>query len=271
MLATPAMADDSPPVKPLEVGIVPYLSARVLVTSYEPMRHYLEKALHRPVKIYTAAGFKQFFLNAQHGDYDLILSAAHFARILQKDNQYTPVARFAAVNHALIVTALNSPIKSIQDLRGQTIAVPDRLSLSSVVVLSYLRDAGLQPDIDLHLLEVPSFASAIFSLQKGHATAAISAPGILTQMPKELSKSVKTLNDAGEFLRLVILTHPRIGKKYADRIKQALFKFGSESTEGKQFLTRTGAGAIIPVTAKDMESLDQYIFETKRLIKETHE
>ena len=61
-------ANENSTLKPLEVGVVPYVSARALVARYEPMRLYLEQALGKPVKFYTAAGFKPFFLNAAKGD-----------------------------------------------------------------------------------------------------------------------------------------------------------------------------------------------------------
>ena len=269
MTASLVYAESITSNKPFEIGVVPYLSARSLVANYEPMRVFLEKALGKPVKIYTASGFKQFFLNAKHGDYDLVITASHFARILQKDYQYTPLVRFASVGQASIVTAQNSPVKTVQDLRQQIIAMPDQLSLATIVVLSYLRENGLKPVTDYQLLEVPSFASAILSVQKGEAMAAVTAPGILAQMPKELKESVRTVANTGEFLRNIFLTHPRIKNKYADQIKHALLKFGNETNEGKQFLISTNSGAIVPVSTKDMNSLDRYISETKRLLNET--
>lgn len=262
----PVFAEDNSSVKPLEVGVVPYISARVLVSSYEPMRLYLEHVLGRPVKIYTATGFKQFFLNAQRGDYDLIISAAHFARILQKEHQFTPLVRYSAGGRALVMTALNSPLNTLQDLQGRVIAVPDKLSLATIVCLAYLRENGLQPDIDFQLLEVPSFASAILAVQKGDAMAAITAQGVLTQMPQVLRESVRTIVVTGEFVPLIFLSNPRIGKKYADLLNKVLLKFGNETNEGKQFLTSTGFGTIIPATSKDMNSLDRYVAETKRLL-----
>ena len=262
-------AKDNNVGKPLEIGIIPYLSPRILISSYEPMRLYLENALGTPVIIYTATGFKKFFQNSQQGNYDLVLSAAHFARILQKDHQYTPLVRFAATNHASIVTSINSPIKTVHDLKGQVLAVPDQLALSSIVVFDYLHDAGLQPGIDFKIQEVPSFTSAILSVQKGEAAAAISSPGILAQMPTELSTSVKIIADTGEHLRLIFLTHPRINKPYAELIKQTLLKFSNETNEGKLFVTKTKVGAIIPATTQDMNSLDRYVTITKRLLNES--
>ncbi|HQS56976.1 MAG: hypothetical protein B7Y56_01600 [Gallionellales bacterium 35-53-114] len=269
LTVVPAYAADKSSVKPLEVGVVPYLSARALVTSYEPMRHYLEQALGMPVKIYTAPGFKPFFFNARQGDYDLVITAAHFARILQTEQKFTPLVRYSAGGRGLVMTALNSPLKKLQDLRGQVIAVPDQLSLANIVCMSHLREHGLKPGTDFKVLEVPSFASAILSVQKGEASAAVSAPGALAQMAPELRESVQPLLDTGEFVSLVFLAHPRLEKKLKHLISKKLLKFGSDTIEGKLFFKNNGFEEIIPVTAKDMYNLDRYIADTKRLLDET--
>jgi phosphonate transport system substrate-binding protein len=265
--AWPATADVNFRVKPLQIGIVPYISTRSLVTNYEPMRQYLEKALGKPVEIYTATGFKAFYLNAQRGEYDLVISAAHFARMLQNADKFTPLARYSKGGRGLIMSGIGSPLKSLDDLRGQVIATPDKLSLSSIVCLTYLRENGLQAGIDFHILEVPSFASAISSVKKGEAIAAISASGALAQMPEELRGSVKPFIDTGEFVSLIFLAPPRLGKVQMERLQSALLKFSSQSKEGKQFFGSNGFGSIVPVTPKEMNSLDRYNAETERLMK----
>jgi phosphonate transport system substrate-binding protein len=269
IFARPVLAESNQSAKSLDVGVVPYLSARVLIGIYEPMRLYLEHALGKPVRIYTAPGFRQFYLNAKRGDYDLVISAAHFARILQKDEQFKPLLRYSAGGRSLIMTAHDSHVKSAQDLRGKIIAVPDKLSLAAIVSMTLLHENNLQPDIDYTLMEVPSFASAILSVQKGEAFAAISAQGALAQMPRELRESVIPVIDSGEFLSHVFLTHPRLDKNYTDRLTHELLKFGNDTKEGKQFLTSIGFGTIIPATAKDMSSLDRYVAVTKRLLGES--
>jgi phosphonate transport system substrate-binding protein len=266
VFAIPVLANDNTPQKPLEIGIIPYSSTRALISTYEPMRQYLETTLGRPVKIFTSNGFKQFFLNSQKGDYDLVISAAHFARILQKENAFKPLVRFSTGGRGLVMTTLNSPIKSVKDLKGQTVAIPDVLSLASIVCLTHLNEAGLKQGKDFQLLEVPSFASAILSLQKGDATAAVSAPGALVQMAKEMRESVRPVVDTGEYVNLIILSHSRMDNKLSGLIHNALLRFGNTTKEGKQFLSNTGFGNIIPVTAKDMNSLDRYTPETKRLL-----
>ena len=267
--ANTTLAGDTLQLKPLEIGIVPYMSARVLISSYESMREYLELTLGKPVKIYTATGFKPFFQNSQQGDYDLVITAAHFARILQQDNNFVPLVRFSSGGRGLIMTNINSPIKTAQDLKDQVIALPDQLSLASIVCMTHLSEAGLKPDRDFKLLEVPSFASAILSIQKGEANAAVSAPGALVQMTKEMRESVRPVVDTGEYVNLIILSHPRLEKQLSEVISKALLKFGSSTIKGKQFLENTGFGSIIPVSSKDMNGLERYTSETRRLLNAT--
>jgi phosphonate transport system substrate-binding protein len=253
----------------LDIGIVPYMSARNLISSFEPMRHYLEKGLGKPVKIYTANGFKPFFQNAVKGDYDLVISAAHFARLLQKEHHYTPLVMFSPGNSALVMTGAHSPLKNVQDLRGQVIAVPEQLSLASIICMTLLRDNGLHPGIDYTLLEVPSFPSAILAVQKGNAAAAISASPVLASIPGDVRASVRTLLDAGDFNSFVFLAHPRMDSAESDLLKNILLKFGQSSNEGKLFLANTGFGNITLVTTQEMNKLDRYTTETKRLLNAT--
>lgn len=272
LLAIPVFsvsADDNASAKPLEVGVVPYTSARAVVANFEPMRLYLEQALGKPVKIYTSTGFKQFFKNAERGDYDLVISAAHFARILQKEHKFKPLVKLSPGVHSLLMTKLDSSLKTPQELKGQVIAVPDQLALSSIVSMTWLRENGLKPETDYTILEVPSFPSALLAVQKGDAMAAISATPVLSQIPKELRESLRTLVDAGEYLQFIFLTHPRLGVTASNRISKELLNFSNESNEGKQFFSSTGFGAITPLSPKDMNSLDRYISETKRLLSET--
>ncbi|MGV8933771.1 MAG: phosphate/phosphite/phosphonate ABC transporter substrate-binding protein [Gallionellaceae bacterium] len=266
ILAMPIFAKNNNDVAPLEIGVVPYMSARVLVQSYEPMRLYLEQVLGKPVHLYTANGFKQFFLNAQKGDYDLVISAAHVARILQKNNHFKPVLHFAKSGRALVMVGSNSPVTTVQDIRGSSIAVPDRLSLAAIVAISSLRKSGLKEGVDYTILEVPSFTSAILSISKGEAMAAITAQVVIQQMSGDLQDSVKLLLDAGEFSNLVILTHPRISKSESVKIADILQNFQLKTKEGKSFISNIHFGEMLAVTAQDMQSLDRYTAETNHLM-----
>jgi phosphonate transport system substrate-binding protein len=263
-------AAEAPQGKALEAGVVPYISARTLVTTYEPLRKYLEQSLARPIRLYTAPGFKAFQANSARGDFDLVITPAHFARILQKEYGYIVLARYGGGARGLIMVARDSTMQGIQDLRGQKVAVPDRLSLASILCIEYLKQNGLHPETGFHPVEAPSFNSALQVVQNGEAAAAISAPAALAQMPEALRNTVRILVDTGEYINLVFLAHPRLGAAETERLKKQLLQFGKNTPEGRQFLADTAFGSLIPVAAGELRLLDPYLPETKRLLEGTH-
>jgi phosphonate transport system substrate-binding protein len=266
LLSEVGQAAESTVSPPLKIGVVPYLSTRTLINSYQPLRHFLENSLGRPVEVYTATGFKAFFESTDEGAFDLVITAAHFARIAQIDNGFVPLARYSSGARGLFVVPQNNRMKDIHDLRGQTIAVPDRLSLAAILCVEYLRQNGLSNSADLRLLETASFNSAVLTVQKGEAVAAISAPAALAQLPDDLRDRVRILADTGDYVNLVFLANPHLGAADAARLKQLVLQFGADTIEGKVFLKRTGFDSIIPTAEADLQRLDPYVAETKHLL-----
>jgi phosphonate transport system substrate-binding protein len=70
------------------LGIIPAHSPRVLTERYEPLRAYLESRLKQPVRIESAADFARFQARTVRGEFDLTVTAPHFARLAQR----TPVS-----------------------------------------------------------------------------------------------------------------------------------------------------------------------------------
>lgn len=266
LLSALVQAAESAVPAPLKIGVVPYLSTRTLINSYQPMRRFLQGSFGRPVEVYTATGFRAFFDNTDKGAFDLIITPAHFARIAQIDNGFIPLVRYSSGARGLFMVPQQSRMQGIQELRGQTIAVPDRLSLASILCVEYLRQNGLRSSADLKLLETSSFNSAVLTVQKGEAAAAVSAPAALAQMPGDLRESVRILADTGDYINLVFLANPRLGAADAARLKQLVLQFGADTAEGRVFLKNTGFGSIIPAAEADLQRLDPYVAETKHLL-----
>lgn len=268
LLSSPIFADETSTTKPVEIGIVPYMSVRELIAKYEPLRTYLQDVLGAPVKIYTANGFIPFYLNTEKGDYDLAITPSHIARLLQNEHGYTPLVRFSTPGRVLLMSAHNGPLKTVQDLHGQIIAIPDKFALASIACMAYLSENKLLPGKNFKLLEVPSFPSAIISVQKGEAAAACTASPPFSYMPKELQDSVKILADVGTITGLVIVARPGMKKLALNDLIQSLLKINDDANGGQQFIAALGFGPLIPATAKDMSKLDRYLAETKRLLNE---
>ena len=106
-------------VAPLQLGVVPNVSARVIMANYQPLRQFLERELKRPVEVVTAPDFKTFFQRTQNGEYDVVVTAANLARLAQTEGGYSPLGSYQPAISGLLVMSRERPVKSIQELRGK--------------------------------------------------------------------------------------------------------------------------------------------------------
>lgn len=250
----------------VHLGIIPYLSPRNLVKTYTPMKEYLENSLGRRVEIYSSGNFRQFQSDACRNDFDIVITAAHFARILQQKYRFKPLLKFADHGRALIVTSAIHPLSGLEALHHQTIAVPDKLSLAAIVTLSYLKNQGLDSASDFTLMLVPSFASAILAVQKGEAAAAITAGGVLEKMPADVRQAVTVLADAGNYPNPVMLAAPGTDNRNVRIIRSAMLKIGSNESLYDKVLEPVGLGRFTPATPRDMSRLDAYLPLTRQIL-----
>lgn len=261
LISTPVRAD--PP--PLEIGVFPYLSTRAVLTIHQPLRQYLQRTLGRPVQLYTAADFKAFVERTRRGDYDVVVTAPHFARLAQTEAGYLPLAMYTRELRGLVLVARQSPYKDIGELRGKSVAIPNRLAIVSSMSLQLLRDRGLQPGTDFKLLAAASHNSGVLSVQRGESDAAITEAAALKQMPDELKDSVRVLATTDEVPHVMYLAHSRLGPAETDRIKTALLHF-AESPEGRTFLQANGFEGLKPVDDADLKRMDPYVKELKSML-----
>jgi len=251
----------------LEVGVFPYLSTQAILTTYQPVRLHLETALKRPVQLSTAHDFSAFVARTQRGDYDLVITAPHFARLAQREAGYVPLAQYTRELRGVVLVAANSPIKSITELRGQSIAVPSRLAIMSMMGLRLLATGGLRPGRDFTLQVASSHTSAVLSVKNGENAAALTEASALRQMPAELVRSVRVLATTGQVQSVVFLAHARLARRERERLKTELLRFAQDTGAGRAFLKSTGFGGLRAVTEKDLHALDSYMDELKEQLR----
>jgi len=252
---------------PLEVGIFPYLSTQAILATFQPVRAHLETALKRPVQLSTAQDFPAFVARTQHGDYDLVITAPHFARLAQREAGYVPLVQFTRDLRGVVVIAADSPAKSITALRGRSIAVPSRLAIVSMMGLRLFARGGLNPGRDFTLQSMPSHSSAVLSVRNGENAAAFIEASVLQQMPAEIASGVRVLATTGHVPSLVFIAHSHLARAERDRLKTELLRFAVDTEEGRAFLKSSRFEGLRAVTEKDMRTFDSYMDELKEQLR----
>lgn len=243
---------------PLVVGLLPTLSPRVLIKNYQPFRLYLERTLKRPVVMVTAADFTAFHKSTMAGEYDLVVTAAHLARLAQIEGHYSPLATYQSANRAVLLTSRSAPLKSTKDLRGATVAILDRSALIASQTLIWLQEQGLQLGKDYKLLETTSHNSAAYSVLSGESALAIVSPAGLKQMPADIQAGLQVFATLPPVPAIMWLASPRM-TSVVPHLKSVLLAFSPKLVEGKQFFDKTGYVDMREITPEEMKSLDPYI------------
>lgn len=268
MLAAGARAWAVEQGAPLEFGIFPYLSPRALMNAYQPLKLFIEGQLGRPVQLSTAASFEFFNERTLRGDYDLVLTPPHFARLAQTDAKYVPLAAYSKQLRAVIAVRQASRVAEVSQLRGKVLAIPDRLAIVTMLGRHFLAEHGLRADIDYTLQAYSSHISAAYGVVQGDGEAVIlGLPVFNKQLPAEVRQGLRILTLVGNLPPAMYLAHPRLGAHSIGVLRSGLLDFANKTPEGRSFIDTNGFEGIRPVTDADMKAMDPYVAELRSLIK----
>lgn len=251
---------------PLAVGILPNLSPRALIGRYQAFGRYLERVLSARVEILTANGWRSFHERALGGDYDLIVTAAHLARLGQVDGSLVPLACFEPPIRALLVHGRDRPLAGRDDLRGHTIALSNPASLVALRGLRWLEESGLQRDRDYRTAAVATDDSLGAMILRGAARAAILSDGEFRAVPEPERQRLEIHAAFAEVPGFVALAHPKLGESRIDALRAALLALDEATDEGRQFFASNGIRSVVAVAPAQWQALDVYLDDTRRLL-----
>lgn len=249
----------------LALGVFPNLSARAIVTLYQPLQAHLEKNLHLHVQTYSAPDFKSFVERTFRREYDVIVIAPHLARLAQTEAGFVPLFRYSQELHAMVVAAKSSDIRTVDDLRGKTIALPDRLAVMPVLGLRLLRNRGLT-DSDFRIYPAASHSNAVLSMQRGEAQAAIIGSAPFAQLPEDLRNGLRIVAASESIPNQFILANPNLPPARIEAIRKALLDFAA-TAEGRQFFENNGFGGLKPASESDLKKMESYARDAHNLLK----
>lgn len=248
--------------KILSIGVFPYLSTRVMLQTYEPMREYLATRLNRPVHIYTAANYRAFYQKAVRGDFDIALYPPHLAFLAQREAGSVPIARFSRVMHGVFATTTRSPITALEQMRGMELATPDSLALVTILGLEQLVDLGMLPSRDYVWRHGVSHNSALLQLQRGSVQVALVANSALDQMPPEQRENIRVLGRTEDFPALVIMVRPNLPATTRETVRQALLDW-HKTPDGARAIEALKFFDIVSVHPNELDSFRIYTSATR--------
>lgn len=259
--SSPDVADRSASAqRPLQFGVLPYLSTRKLFAYYSPLQHYLERELGRPVRLSTAPDFVTYIQRAREGQYDLYHTAPHFAAQAEAEFGYRRVSRLMRELDGSIVVARQSDIHRAEDLRGRTMITPDSLAIVTFLGEQWLRDHGLQPGVEIEVKHAPSHNSAIMAVARGDVEAAVTSASVFENMPQRIRNRLRILASTKKVPHMMFMAGPHLSDQEYQQLRKAMLAFTANGA-GKKYFTLTGHGDMGTIKDLDMQRLSPYLKE----------
>lgn len=249
-------------------GVIPFLNTRSLMRQYQPLADLLAQGLGRRVEVQTAPDLPVFNQRSLAGDYDLLTTAAHFARIAELDAGYRPLLTFRNPIRCLLVTARSRPLIRLGDLKGGVVAVNEPMAIVPMVGVHWLRQSGLQAGLDYQLTAVKTQTSALLAAVSGQARAAIVSYSTYLQAAPDIQAQAQIFAELGDAPTLVLSTHSRMPPAQSRRVRELLLGYG-ETPAGRNFLDAFEYGGFRALVAEDFRRIDELLPETRRLMAAT--
>lgn len=254
--------------KPLSFGVFPHLTARQTLETYRPLAYVVEKHLQRPVVIYTARDFKTFVERTRQGEYDILMTAPHFAWLARQEAGYRPLLKYVQPVRGLLVVKSDSPLDSLGALRGRTIATADPLAVVALALHAELAANRLRRDIDYQTTDSGTHLNAAIQVINGRADAAMVGLHPYKLMPPELRRQVRILAETPPLSSLMYLAHPRLSDAEAQAVRQALREFAA-SPAGQAFMQGGGYGGFAEVDGHELRAFRPYALQAQDMLRST--
>lgn len=261
-----AGAGPSAPVveeKDLRFGVAAYLSAPRMERLYAPMAMAFGRTLQKPVVFRTSSTFARYFDRLTEGSYDITLVHALFYVEAVDNYDYVPIARMIEPFKGLVVVLEQSPVRSIDDLLGQTIATPPDYLPTVLLVRRTLRQSQLDPDRDVTLKSFKSVESCLQQLVIGEAAACICPPFALPGAERRMQVRFRTVLESPSIPNLTFVAHSRVPQPERQRLRDAIVGW-SDNEEGRRLLRSIGTRGFVEARDPEYEAVRRLMEEFDR-------
>lgn len=253
--------------QPFQVGVLPNVSARVILANYQPFQKFFERELGRTVEIATAPNFKAFHQRTMAKGFDIAVTAANLGRVAELDAGLRPIAIYEPPIPGVMVMTKAKPVGDIAALKGHQIAMTNPQSLVALKGVRWLRDQGLEVGRDVTPIHARNEDSLAQLLNSGEAPLALMSMGEFRAIREDIRASLDIWREIVRVPGFLVLLGKPMPPADASAVERAFARF-PDSDEGKQFFTLSGFRNIRPVEAAELQSLDDVIDETRSNLRD---
>lgn len=248
--------------KPIQLSVMPYLPAQQIEKIFAPIADELSQILERPIELRSSASFEVFYETAMTGAFPLVYTHPFDFVDLHDTLGYNAIARGGEELSGIVVTATDSSISSLEQLRGTVLALPPKRSAVSRLMLSHLSAMGINPETDLEILYVSSHHACMHHVIIGEAESCGTAPAPLRLFETKMKKSMRELSRTPSIPSALFAAHPSIDEAHVHVLRKVIAGW-ENSPAGKKLLESMGFDRFVPTINEDYDRIRALIAQNK--------
>jgi len=242
----------------LVFAVYPYLTPTQIIEQFTPLREHIAKALGRPVTMVSAPDFATFIERTRKGEYDLVFTAPHMGRLAEKRDGYQRVAQTGYQIVVVVLARRDGPVRSLDDLRGHSIAIGSRSSMTYQIVDQALKRKGMVLEKDVRMVETPSFSNVLQAVVRGEVDAGGTGTLLWDVATAAQRKAMKVVFQSAPVPGFLVMAHPRLGDARIRKLQQALPEF-RKTPAGTAYFQRTQQLDFRPIDDATMNQIDPFV------------
>ena len=215
------------------VGVTPQFAASKLFRIWRPILDALEKETGFGFTLRGAPALHDFEQQYGAGMFDFAYANPYLVGVRNYQG-YLPLVRdHGARLVGVVVVAKDSPINSVRELDGQTVAFPTANALAGTLAIR----AQLEDEFGVRVLPrfVRTHDSSFLNVAVGAIVAGGGVRSTLDQQSPEIRERLRVIYTTREMPTLPFVAHPRVPEAVRQRVRDALLKLG-KTPEGQVLL-----------------------------------
>lgn len=241
--------------KPLILGIHPYKAPSKLIEAFTPLAKYISRTINKPVEIHISKDYQTHIDNIGQKKINIaFLGPASYVKLVKKYGKKPILARLEIAGKPTftgkIIVRLNSPLKSLTDLKNKKFAFGDPNSTMSHLVPRYmLYKAGIDVESMLEYKFLGSHDNVALGVLTGDYDAGAVKEAVYYKYRKRGLRTLATTPALSEHL---FVTCGKISTELHNKISSALLGLGN-SIEGRKILKNIKPNMTAMRSAKDSD------------------
>lgn len=240
---------------------MPQFEARRTAKTWQPILDEIYQLSGVKLELKASPNIPKFEKQVYDGEFDFAYMNPYHAIIANKKQGYLPLLRDK--DHRLIgiiVVKKDSPILSVSELNGKTVAFPSPNALGAALLPRAEFDRKF--NIKVNELYVKSHSSVYLNVLLGKTAAGGGVQKTLSQQPENIRDNLRILYKTSAVPTHPLTAHPDVDTSVRDKVRAAFLKLGNNE-KGKSLLNTIPMKKIGSASIEDYQplkemGLDQY-------------